>query len=572
MQPQSWPEPDPQVAAAIRAMYRGRREAPLAVQVRDRLGELFPDAAFADAFGQVGKPGWSPGRLALVTVLQKAANLTDRQAADEVRENLAWKYALGLNLEDPGFDHSVLSEFRSRVVAHGLEERVLDLLLERLQTLDLVQAGGSQRTDSTHIVAAVRDLNRLELVGESVRAALNALAAACPDWVDQVLVVEDWSHRYADRIDNWRLSASKTKQHELAVHYATDGYTLLQAVYAPASPGWLRELPAVQTLRCVLVQNYIRTPDRAGRLRIRQRERTEDGGDGLPPAPIRLASPYDTDTRWSAKRDLFWNGFKLHVSETCHPQADGDRPARPNLITNVTTTCSTLPDSKALNTIHQTLHRRHLLPARHYLDSGYPSADLIVSSAKDYGIALVTPVLLDTSPQAKAQQGFAAHDFTIDWDRKRAVCPAGKISATWNDVVQDGVAKTVVAFAALDCIPCPTKEQCTSSQKGRRLSLYPRELTEAIRTARAQQQDGTWQRDYALRAGVEGSIRQATHTTGLRRARYRGLAKTHLDHTTSATPSTSSDSRPGGTATPSTAPAIATSPDFNSALQHESWD
>lgn len=89
MQPQSWPEPDPQVAAAIRAMYRGRREAPLAVQVRDRLGELFPDAAFADAFGQVGKPGWSPGRLALVTVLQKAANLTDRQAADEVRENLA---------------------------------------------------------------------------------------------------------------------------------------------------------------------------------------------------------------------------------------------------------------------------------------------------------------------------------------------------------------------------------------------------------------------------------------------------------------------------------------------------
>jgi transposase len=343
MQPQSWPEPDPQVAAAIRAMYRGRREAPLAVQVRDRLGELFPDAAFADAFGQVGKPGWSPGRLALVTVLQKAANLTDRQAADEVRENLAWKYALGLDLEDPGFDHSVLSEFRSRVVAHGLEERVLDLLLERLQTLDLVQAGARQRTDSTHIVAAVRDLNRLELVGESVRAALNALAAACPEWVDQVLVVEDWSHRYADRIDNWRLPSSKTKQYELALAYAADGFTLLQALYAPASPGWLRELPAVQTLRCVLVQNYTRTTDRAGRLRIRQRERTEDGGDGLPPAPIRLASPYDTDTRWSAKRETFWNGYKLHVSETCHPQADGDRPTRPNLITHVTTTRSTRP-------------------------------------------------------------------------------------------------------------------------------------------------------------------------------------------------------------------------------------
>ncbi|MFH9966767.1 transposase [Streptomyces mirabilis] len=175
VQPRPWPEPDLQVASVIRAIYRGRREVPLPVQVRDRLGELFPDAVFAEAFGKAGKPGWSPGRLALVTVLQKAANLTDRQAADEVRENLAWKYALGLGLEDPGFDHSVLSEFRSRVVAHHLEERVLDLLLERLQAIDLLTSGGIQRTDSTHVVSAVRDLNRLELAGESVRAALNAL-------------------------------------------------------------------------------------------------------------------------------------------------------------------------------------------------------------------------------------------------------------------------------------------------------------------------------------------------------------------------------------------------------------
>jgi transposase len=536
VQPQPWPEPDPQIAAAIRAMYQGRREAPLAVQVRDRLGELFPDAAFADAFGRAGRPGWSPGRLALVTVLQKAANLTDRQAADEVRENLSWKYALGLALDDPGFDHSVLSEFRTRVVAHQLEEQVLGLLLDKLRALGLVQAGGAQRTDSTHIVAAVRDLNRIELVGESVRAALNALSAACPEWVDQALVVADWSRRYAERIDTWRLPAAKTKQDELALNYARDGYTLLTALYAPATPAWLRELPAVQTLRQVLVQNYTRTTSGNGQIRIRRRERAEDGGDGLPPGPIRLASPYDTDTRWSAKRDLFWNGFKLHVSETCHPQADGDRPARPNIITNVTTTASTLPDTKALEPIHQALHRRRLLPERHYLDSGYPSADLIVSSARTYGIALVSPVLLDTSRQAKAGQGFAAHDFTIDWENQKAICPAGKTSTTWNPNIQNGVPKTVASFAALDCIPCPFKEQCTSARSNRRqLSLQPRELTKAVRDARARQQTGEWNRDYALRAGVEGTIRQATHTTGLRRARYRGLAKTHLDHTTSAT-------------------------------------
>jgi hypothetical protein len=232
----------------------------------------------------------------------------------------------------------------------------------------------------------------------------------------------------------------------------------------------------------------------------------EDGGDGLPPAPIRLASPYDTDTRWSAKRDLFWNGYKLHVSETCHPQADGDRPTRPNVITNVTTTDSTLPDVKALQPVHQALERRRLLPERHYLDSGYPSAELIVDSAKTYGIALITRSC--STPPARPRPKKASPPTTSPstGNASRPSAPPGR--------------------------PAP---RGTPTSNRRQLSLYPRELTEAIRAARAQQQTDDWNRDYALRAGVEGTIRQATHTTGLRRARYRGLAKTHLDHTTSAT-------------------------------------
>jgi len=182
MQPMPWPEPAPEIAAAVRASYR-RREPPLPVVVRDRLGELFAAVEFAAAFGVRGRPGWSPGRLALVTVLQMAENLTDRQAADAVRDKISWKYALGLGLDDEGFDASVLAEFRARVVEHGLEQRVLDLLLARLAEHGLVGAGGRARTDSTHVISAVRDLNRLELAGERVRAALEALAAAAPDWV-----------------------------------------------------------------------------------------------------------------------------------------------------------------------------------------------------------------------------------------------------------------------------------------------------------------------------------------------------------------------------------------------------
>jgi transposase len=214
VQPRSWPEPAPEVAAAVGAAYR-RRGAPLPVVVRDRLGELFPDAEFGTAFGTRGRPGWSPGRLALVTVLQMVENLTDRQAADAVRDKISWKYALGLDLDDEGFDASVLSEFRTRVVEHGLEQRVLDLLWDALRTEGLVGAGGKARTDSTHVISAVGDLNRLELAGESVRACVEALAVVAPGWLPAVIDVADWGRRYGARVDTWRLPTSTAKRAEL---------------------------------------------------------------------------------------------------------------------------------------------------------------------------------------------------------------------------------------------------------------------------------------------------------------------------------------------------------------------
>ena len=155
----------------------------LAMRIRDELGEVYADARFAGAFGVRGRPGISPGQLMMARVLQFSGNLTGRQAADAVRDRMTWKYALGLELEDPGFDASVLSEFRSRLVAGDLACLALDALLERLAGLGLVKAGGRQRTDSTHVLGAIRALNRLELAGETLRAALEALAVAAPGWL-----------------------------------------------------------------------------------------------------------------------------------------------------------------------------------------------------------------------------------------------------------------------------------------------------------------------------------------------------------------------------------------------------
>jgi hypothetical protein len=229
-------------------------------------------------------------------VLQRAENLTDRMAAEAVRARLDWKYLLGLSLDDPGFDHSVLPEFRAKVAGAGLERAALDALLERLASDGLVKAGGKQRTDSTHVIAAVAALNRLELAGESVRAALEALAAAHPGWTAQVLHVGEWNRRYGTPVTSWRPPVSETKRNELAVTYARDGFALLEAVGHPASPAWLRELPAVETLRLVLLQNYTRTVHSGGREVIKRREKAPEG-DGLPPGHRRIASPYDTDAR-----------------------------------------------------------------------------------------------------------------------------------------------------------------------------------------------------------------------------------------------------------------------------------
>lgn len=535
VQPAPWPQPSPQIAAAVGRMYRGRR-APLAVVIRDELGELYADAAFIAAFGVRGRPGWSPGRLMLVTVLQYAEHLTDRQAAEAVRTRIDWKYGLGLDLDDEGFDHSVLTEFRDRLVDNHLVEQALDLLMAALVDRGLVKSGGKQRTDSTHVLAAVRDLNRLELAGESVRAALEALAVAAPDWLAATLDVTGWSARYGVRIDSWRLPGAQSKRDALAAAYGQDGFTLLRAVHAQDAPDWLAQIPAVDVLRQVLLQNYVVVVDRTGREVITRREADVHG---LPPGRSRITSPYDIDARRGGKRDLFWTGYKVHVSETC---ADADQESGgshdvplPNIITHVATTDASVPDTAMTTPIHESLARRGLLPDEHLLDSGYPSADLLVESADRFGVRLLTPMLADVSAQARAGDGYDAARFEVDFDAGTVTCPQGKTSSMWSPARQRGIETIVVKFDTATCRACPVRDLCTSAGRGgRQLTIRPRRVHEALAEARARQTSKQFARAYRLRAGVEGTIRQSIAVTDARHARYRGLPKTHLQHVISA--------------------------------------
>jgi hypothetical protein len=320
-----------------------------------------------------------------------------------VRGRLDWKYCPGLALEDEGF--SLLSEFRARLVAGRLERAVLDLLLGRLKALGLLRAGGRQRTDSTHVLAAVRGLNRLELAGETVRAALEALAAAAPGWLAGV-IDGSWQQVYGQRIGNLRLPASETARTKLAGQYGRDGYHLLEAVRAAGAPGWLRELPAVRALRVIWVQQYYRVTGERGEKVIRREAREH----GVPPGRLKLVSPCDLDARYSEKRGKGREGCKARLSETCgEPEPDGTRQA-PNLITSVATTEATVPDAAMTEPVHDKMAAAGLLPAEHVVDAGYTSADLL-PGARARGITLLGPLLSGSPPQARSG-GYTAEAFT----------------------------------------------------------------------------------------------------------------------------------------------------------------
>lgn len=488
------------------------------MQMRDTFGAFYTDDAFAPLFSPRGQPGMAPACLALVTVMQFAEGLSDRQAANAVRGRIDWKYALGLALTDPGFDASVLSEFRTRLLAGQAEATLFELMLRRFREAGLLKARGQQRTDSTHVLAAIQTLNRLACVGETMRQALNVLAVVAPDWL-RGQVPAAWFDRYGPRFTEYRLPPGRPERYALAETIGADGFQLLQWIYASPTPPWFREIPAVEVLRQVWVQQFYRVE---GALRWRPAE-------DLPPSVLMICSPYDAEARYSKQRSTEWTGYRAHLTETC----DADVP---HLITDVQTTPAPVSDFDMLPKIQAALATREVLPAEHLVDAGYVTADHLVASQTEHDITLLGPVNPDASWQAKAQQGFDVASFLVDWDTQTVVCPNGRRSALWLPT-HDRHAHPVIhiRFARADCHVCAKRAQCTqSAAHPRMLTIRPHAQHEALQAARQRQTTEEFKGKYAKRAGVEGTISQAVRTADLRRARYIGVAKTHLQNLVTA--------------------------------------
>lgn len=489
------------------------------MRVRDALGPLFADEDFltgrlAGMFSTRGKPGLSPGLLAMVTVLQFRHHLSDREAVAAVADRISWKYALGLELEATGFDASVLSEFRDRLAEPGRADALLDVVLDRLKTAGLIRAGQAVRTDSTHVLAAVRQLNRVEHCGESLRAALEEIAVIWPDWIVPLLD-PGWDQRYGRTVETGRLlgrGAGKTTMAKLAAQIGADGAALLARIDADPTAGWMNQLPQVAHLRLIWDQQYRPGPGASWRLR--------DVAD-LPPSAQRPQSPYDRQARYSSKNDgeITWVGSKAHLTETC----DEDLP---HLIIDVHTQQATDPDATATTCIGDKLTTRDLTPATHLMDSGYPSAAALAGAAAR-GTTVITPV--PRVGRNAAAGTFTPADFTIDFTALTATCPAGAVSIS---CAPDPRGLIMFNFSRKDCRPCPLRTACMNSHvsNARRVRVHPEPLYQARIAAITAGQTQDWGRQYRKRAGIEGTISQAVRGPDLRHARYRGLPKTHTQN------------------------------------------
>jgi transposase len=515
------PVPDETVRVAHAAFPNGNPYLTL----RDALGTIFQDANFTTLFPLEGQPGLPPWRLALVTIMQFRETLADRQAAEAVRARIDWKYLLGLELTDPGFDFSVLSEFRDRLLDGNAEALLLDQLLDQCQTHGLLKARGLQRTDSTHVLAAIRVLNRLELVAETLRAALNAVATVAPDWL-QGLAPLEWYERYGKRIEDVRLPRTKADREAYAQRVGEDGFHFLDAVEAAAAPQAARDLPVIATLRRTWQRHYDRTVNEGANAmggpayRVRFKTNRE-----LPPAAEGIESPYDAEARYRHKRDTQWTGYMVHISETCEPTA-------PHLLTHVHTTPASVHEAQCTTPIQQALVEQDRSPREHLVDAAYISSELLVHSRDEQGIALRGPTRPSQGWQTQVEGAYTLKQFAVDWEQQQVRCPQGHRSvAWWEHGGGQGSRPIIVEFDKHTCRTCPVRTCCTRAKHtGRRLRLPPRDQYQALEAAQTWYASEEGKQLYKRRAGVEGTLSQGVRAFGLRRTRYWGVAKTHLQH------------------------------------------
>lgn len=471
-------------------------------RVGDEVGEFLQLSDFTKLYSRLGRGAIAPIILSLVTIFQYLENLPDREAARWAVMRLDWKYALHVPLTWLGFHFTTLHYFRARLLEQGEERLIFDKVLHWIRGHGFLKKYGKQRTDSTHIVGHVARLSRLELVWETLRVVLRASQQAAPLWYEQHIPAA-CHEAYNRRQHDWQLSEAEVAEQLVAA--GRDGFWLLDLLDSQADEVLLA-LAEVETLRTVWAQQFEREEQQ---VTVRQKV----SGKEI------IVSPHETEARWAEKRGREWQGYKVHVTETVA------EPDNPSFLTDVDVSAAVDGDSEQIEPIQERLSQRELRPEEQYTDEGYVSGANLAHS-QERGIDLIGPAPGDHS---RKPPGYRQSDFTLDFERRVAICPQGRESVAWVDFRQadDGYVGAKIEFGR-HCLTCPAYQLCTTAKNGRTLEVSPYYLLLTAR--RAEQTTVAFRDKMKQRAAIEGTLSAAVRKHGARRARYRGQLKVRLQH------------------------------------------
>jgi len=469
--------------------------------IGERLFEQITEEEYADLYSVEGKPGISPVILAFITVFQYMEKLSDRQAINSLRMRLDWKYALHLELEYEGFDFSVLSEFRDRLIEGQAEGRVFEKLVEQIRKMGLIKEHGKQRTDSIAMLSKVRRLSRLESVVETLRLAIVAIVDTDRKW-SKAVIPPDWEEKYGERFVRQRYSEKEWQEYEEQI--GDNGHWLLGRLEKGSAPAEVQNLPEVQVLKTVWAQQF---REEAGKM-VYKDLKTYDGH-------TQIQSPHDPEARYSRKRRFEWVGDKIQMTET-------EDEGYPHIITDIVGTSSNRTDYEELSAIQERLEQRGCLPSQQYVDAGYMSGPNLDGSQKKH-IDLIGPLSTVRTPQDLLPDGITRARFQIDAEQKTVTCPKGYVA---RDPIPVNNSLSF-RFPAVICRACEFHSRCCTGKAGRTIGISAYyELTEA---AQERQKTEVFKKDYHQhRSGVEGSLSSLVRGHGMRVARYIGQRKRNL--------------------------------------------
>jgi transposase len=469
--------------------------------IGDELFTKLNEQDFADLYPSEGQPGYSPVILAFVTVFQFMEKLPDRQAAEALRMRLDWKYALHLSLDNEGFNFSVLSEFRDRLIAGKAEARVFETLVAQIREMGLIKEHGKQRSDSIAMLSKVRWLSRLELAVETLRLTVVSLVNADSKWSGEILP-PSWEDKYGERFVKERYTEKEWKEYETNI--GNDGQWLLKRLADEGAPKELQGLSDVKLMETVWTQQF---QEENGKMTFKELKKY----DGR----AQIATPHDPEARYSRKRNSEWIGDKVQVTDT-------DDAGYPHIITDIVGTESNLTDYEALPDIQERLAQRQCQPAEHYVDAGYMSGSNLANS-ESMQIDLIGPLAYAVTAQDRMADGMTQAQFQVDTQQKNVTCPQGHCAAQAVQL-KDGWR---FMFLTSTCAVCPVRSQCCAGKAGRTIRINTH--YELMQRARARQKTEVFKQDYAQhRSGVEGTLSALVRGNGMRVGRYLGQKKRNL--------------------------------------------